>query len=70
MTDLERWRVWLAEFGIVFEEEIFRDADRIPAGTTLAIEANTGPKNDGYTGFMTVVKFDRDGVFVSIGAYE
>ncbi len=64
-TDMARWKVFLAEFEIEFEEVQIEQ----PAGVLLRLRE--GMANVvGYFEFFTDVEFDGDGRFVKIGAWE
>lgn len=60
MTDKERLATLLADFGIEFTED----------GTMLSVEAGTGPKNKGYTGFGADFEFLPDGTFKVVSIWE
>lgn len=60
MTDKERLAALLADFGIEFTED----------GTTLIVEAGTGPKNRGYNGFAADFEFLPDGTFKEVSVWE
>ena len=60
MSDRERVIEMLDDFGVVWREEDGR----------VVVEAQTGPKNVGYVGFVTAISFDEDGNFQSWGCWE
>lgn len=68
MTDLDKLKALLTEFGVEFCEEAAH-VTSAPAATL--IECRDGSKGvAGYPGFMTEFAFDRSGKFISMGAYE
>ncbi len=73
MTDLEKLKNLLDEFGIVYEEapsENIPPNFRSEKGTDIIISSEDGPKNLGHFGFYTDFAFDKDGKFVEMGSWE
>ena len=64
-TDKEKFMALMAEFGVPLKTS-GREATE-----TLAIEAKSGPKVEGYNGFSADFKFDATtGAFISVGIWE
>lgn len=73
MTDLEKLKNLLDEFGIVYDEAPSEDIPpnlRSEGGADITVYADGGPKNKGYLGFFTDFAFDKDGKFVEMGSWE
>jgi histidinol-phosphate/aromatic aminotransferase/cobyric acid decarboxylase-like protein len=60
MTDRERLEEFLNKAGVVFESQ----------DNFIEVDSDDGPKNEGYSGFYTIFRFDESGVLESMGAYE
>lgn len=59
-ADYERLKALLTDFDVVFSEGV----------GAITIEAQTGPKNKGYTGFVAIFSFEEDGSFSDVGLWE
>lgn len=86
MTDRDRVKELLDDFGVVYEErqaevyesENYPEDPPWPAtnkfhheyNANITIRAGAGPKNDGYSDFVTVIDFDEEGNFMKWGAWE
>jgi hypothetical protein len=65
MTDLDKLKTLLTEFGVGFEE------DYDPQHIRTFIQCKEGfDKVRGYSLFYTLFEFDIDGNFTEMGAYE
>lgn len=64
MTDLEKLKALLTEFGAAFDEDQYADGSRF-----VTIRART-KKVDGYCGFHADFEFTSDGAFVKAGVWE
>lgn len=74
-TDLERVRGMLTRAGVVFEEQdVDRDAGGDPlvdgAVAQVRVASGDGPRNGGYSGFLTLLSFDASGALVDVGSWE
>jgi hypothetical protein len=66
-TELDRWKLFLADFGIEYREEL---GDQ-PGDPVMRLCMEKGMRKvTGYNGFMTDIEFDADGRFTQIGAWE
>lgn len=72
MTDVEKFRALMEEFGLVLSETEVGNGH-----TMLSLKANAGPKQDGYMchrcstpGFFTEFEFAEDGSFIDMGVWE
>lgn len=66
-NDYDKLKDLLKEFGIPYRAEEEHDS------VNLEIHAKDGDgdnKNEGYTGFHTIFKFDGNGKFISVGVWE
>jgi hypothetical protein len=66
-TDLDRWKLFLADFGIEYREE---HGDQ-PGDPVMRLCMEKGMRKvAGYSGFVTDIEFDADGKFIQLGAWE
>lgn len=61
MTDLEKLKALLTEFGVGFEEDKENHLVRCDEGAEKVL---------GYAGFMTIFRFTAEGLFIDMGAWE
>lgn len=64
MTNLENFTNILLKASVVFE--INENEDFID----ISIEAQQGPNNLGYVGFVTTFRFNKDGTLLNVGVWE
>jgi hypothetical protein len=67
VTDLDEFIGFLDRTGVVYRVEDDMSSE-LKIG--VVISEGAGPKNIGYSGFLTAVGFDADGNLVSWGAWE
>lgn len=63
MTDYEKLKQLLTEFGVEFEE-----SEGVRSKIITTTEGSR--KVDGYNSFYTAFEFNEDGVFLGMGAWE
>lgn len=66
MTQLEKLKNLLNEFGVMFREEIEKDIIKVK----IEVEYFEHPKVTGWFGFCTDYEFDTKGNFIKIRIFE
>lgn len=72
MTDLEKLKALLDEWGVPYSEEVDGERIMVKHGNEMLGSASL-PQSDkvtGYHGFFTEYVFAGDGSFVRVGAWE
>lgn len=71
-TDKQTFTVMLDRAGVVYRD--VPDSERTthpePGVTHIEIKAKTGPKNDGYTDFVTYAHFDASDTLIGWSVWE
>lgn len=70
MTDLEKLKKLLDEFGVEYSEDK-KTTEQHYKHDFIAITCVAGKKKvEGYSGFITIFEFTLDGKFIQMGAWE
>lgn len=69
MTDLEKLKALLTEFGVPFTVETCREHDEAETQVWVTSDSDH-EKITGYMGFFTTYEFDLSGKFLRMGAWE
>lgn len=66
-TDKEKFQQLMDSFGVPLIEENYNDSDFLNISEFNSMNCS---KIDGYSGFETRFKFDKQGSFISVGLWE
>lgn len=69
MTDIEKLKALLQEFGVPYDEKTYDDSSA-PAEHYVNVREGAADTVDGYCMFFTAFVFSAEGKFIRMGAWE